>query len=32
VKLRAGAAVDAEALRKPIDAAYHDIKARIENG
>jgi len=32
VKLRPGTATDAEALRRLIDAAYLDIKARVENG
>src|SRR3974390_2360697 len=32
VKLRPGMATDAAALRRLIDAAYSDIKARIENG
>src|SRR5579871_1098015 len=32
VKLRPGAAVDAGALRKLIEAAYRDIKSRVENG
>jgi hypothetical protein len=32
VKLRPGEAVDAEALRELIAAAYADIKARVENG
>jgi hypothetical protein len=32
VKLRPGTASDAAALRRLIDAAYLDIKARVENG
>jgi len=32
VKLRPGTATDAVALAKLIDAAYADIKARVENG
>jgi hypothetical protein len=32
VKLRPGAAVDAAALRNLIEAAYADIKERVENG
>jgi hypothetical protein len=32
VKLRPGTATNAEALRRLIDAAYSDIKARVENG
>src|SRR5499425_297645 len=32
VKLRAGTAVDAAALDRLIDAAYADIKARVEHG
>jgi hypothetical protein len=32
VKLRPGTAVDAAALRRLIEAAYSDIKARVENG
>jgi hypothetical protein len=32
VKLRPGAAMDAAALARLIDAAYSDIKARVENG
>jgi len=32
VKLRPGTATDAEALSRLIDAAYLDIKARVENG
>jgi len=32
VKLRPGAATNAAALRRLIDAAYLDIKARVENG
>ena len=32
VKLRAGAATNAAALRELIEAAYADIKARVENG
>jgi len=32
VKLRPGEAIDAEALARLIDAAYRDIKARVENG
>ncbi len=32
VKLRPGTAIDAEALVKLIEAAYLDIKARVENG
>ena len=32
VKLRAGTAVDAAALTKLIEAAYLDIKDRVENG
>jgi hypothetical protein len=32
VKLRPGTAVNAAALRRLIDAAYSDIKARVENG
>jgi len=32
VKLRPGRATDAVALAKLIDAAYADIKARVENG
>jgi hypothetical protein len=32
VKLRAGVAIDDEALRSLIEAAYADIKARVENG
>ncbi|MGH9733736.1 MAG: DUF1801 domain-containing protein [Candidatus Acidiferrales bacterium] len=32
VKLRPGAPINAAALRKLIDSAYSDIKARVENG
>lgn len=32
VKLRPGAAANGPAIRKLIDAAYSDIKARVENG
>ena len=32
VKLRPGTAVNAEALRRLIELAYSDIKARVENG
>jgi len=32
VKLRPGTAVDAASLNKLIEAAYSDIKARVENG
>lgn len=32
VKLRAGIAIDADSLRGLIEAAYADIKARVENG
>jgi len=32
VKLRPGTATNAAALGKLIDAAYSDIKARVENG
>ena len=32
VKLRAGAATNAAGLQRLIDAAYEDIKARVENG
>lgn len=32
VKLRPGAEVDATALRRLIEAAYADIKSRVENG
>jgi hypothetical protein len=32
VKLRPGMAVNAAALCRLIDAAYSDIKARVENG
>jgi len=32
VKLRPGASPDATALRKLIERAYADIKARVENG
>ena len=32
VKLRAGIAVNSAALRGLIDAAYSDMKARVENG
>ena len=32
VKLRAGAPADAAALSRLIDAAYSDIKERVENG
>jgi hypothetical protein len=32
VKLRPGTAADAAALGRLIDAAYSDIKARVENG
>jgi hypothetical protein len=32
VKLSPGTATDAEELRRLIDAAYSDIKARVENG
>ena len=32
VKLRPGAATNAAALSRLIDAAYSDIKARVENG
>jgi hypothetical protein len=32
VKLRPGTATDAVALRKLIETAYSDIKARVENG
>jgi hypothetical protein len=32
VKLRPGTATNAAALSRIIDAAYSDIKARVENG
>ena len=32
VKLRPGTAANAAALRRLIDTAYSDIKARVENG
>jgi hypothetical protein len=32
VKLRTGTAANAAALRRLIDTAYSDIKARVENG
>lgn len=32
VKLSPGSAIDAEALRGLIEAAYHAIKSRVENG
>jgi hypothetical protein len=32
VKLRPGTAINAEALSRLIDAAYRDIKERVENG
>jgi hypothetical protein len=32
VKLRPGAAIDAASLRKLVETAYLDIKARVENG
>ena len=32
VKLRLGMAVDAAALRRLVEAAYSDMKARVENG
>ena len=32
VKLRLGAATDSASLRKLIEAAYADIKSRVENG
>jgi hypothetical protein len=32
VKLRPGTSVDSAALNRLIDAAYSDIKARVENG
>ena len=32
VKLKPGTAIDAVALRRLIEAAYSDIKARVENG
>jgi len=32
VKLRPGTATNAAALSRLIDAAYSDIKARVENG
>jgi hypothetical protein len=32
VKLRPGEPADAASLRRLIDAAYSDIKARVENG
>ena len=32
VKLRAGTAIDASSLRRLIEMAYSDIKARVENG
>ena len=32
VKLRSGAAIDAESLNRLIEAAYSDIKVRIETG
>jgi hypothetical protein len=32
VKLRPGTAMNAAALSRLIDAAYSDIKARVENG
>ena len=32
VKLRAGATVNAASLSRLIEAAYADIKARVENG
>ena len=32
VKLRAGTAIDAASLTRLIEAAYSDIKARVENG
>ncbi len=32
VKLRPGSAIDAPSLRKLIETAYSDMKARVENG
>jgi len=32
VKLRPGTATDAASLRKLVEAAYADIKTRVENG
>ncbi len=32
VKLRPGTAIDGAAIRRLIEAAYSDIKARVENG
>jgi len=32
VKLRSGTAIDAESIRMLIEAAYSDIKARVEHG
>jgi hypothetical protein len=32
VKLRAGTVIDSSALRRLIELAYSDIKARVENG
>jgi hypothetical protein len=32
VKLRVGTAIDAASLRRLIETAYSDIKARVENG
>jgi hypothetical protein len=32
VKLRPGAAIDSASLRKLVETAYLDIKARVENG
>jgi hypothetical protein len=32
VKLRPGAAADTDSLRRLIEAAWLDIKARVENG
>lgn len=32
VKLRPGVSVDAAAIQKLVEAAYSDIKARVENG
>jgi hypothetical protein len=32
VKLRAGVATDDAALKRMIEAAYSDVKARVENG
>jgi hypothetical protein len=32
VKLKPGAAIDSQALRKLVERAYSDMKARVENG